>query len=69
MSWILSSTPPIGKPYNNLTIKERLFCVKSLDVAAMSVVYVLTTHISEDGDDATVEQIRKRAKWDNDDYV
>ncbi|GKB20903.1 zinc finger, CCHC-type containing protein [Tanacetum coccineum] len=36
----------------------------------MSVVYVLTTPIPEDGgDDATVEQIRKRAKWDNDDYV
>ncbi|GJU87367.1 hypothetical protein Tco_1294913 [Tanacetum coccineum] len=37
---------------------------------SMSVVYVLTTLIPEDGgDDATVEQIRKRAKWDNDDYV
>ncbi|GJW72698.1 hypothetical protein Tco_0129615 [Tanacetum coccineum] len=36
----------------------------------MSVVYVLTTPIPEDdGDDATVEQIRKRDKWDNDDYV
>ncbi|GKD57984.1 hypothetical protein Tco_1295493 [Tanacetum coccineum] len=35
----------------------------------MSVVYVLTTSIPEDGgDDATVEKIRKRAKWDNDDY-
>nr|GEW88508.1 zinc finger, CCHC-type [Tanacetum cinerariifolium] len=31
----------------------------------MSVVYVLTTHILEDGnDDPTVEQVRKRAKWD-----
>ncbi|GJS77187.1 hypothetical protein Tco_0727068 [Tanacetum coccineum] len=36
----------------------------------MSVVYVRTTPILEDGgDDATVEQIRKRAKWDNDDYI
>nr|GEV14890.1 zinc finger, CCHC-type [Tanacetum cinerariifolium] len=36
----------------------------------MSVVYVLTTPIPEDGgDEATVEQIKKRAKWDNDDYV
>ncbi|GJU29797.1 zinc finger, CCHC-type containing protein [Tanacetum coccineum] len=35
----------------------------------MSVVYVLTTPIPKDGgDDATVEQIRKRVKWDNDDY-
>ncbi|GJV08907.1 hypothetical protein Tco_1346563 [Tanacetum coccineum] len=39
-------------------------------LSSMSVVYVLTTHIPEDGgDDATVEQIRKRNKWDNDDYV
>ncbi|GJZ76521.1 hypothetical protein Tco_0641193 [Tanacetum coccineum] len=38
--------------------------------AAMSVVYVLTTPIPEDdGDDPTVEQVRKRNKWDNDDYV
>ncbi|GKE90458.1 hypothetical protein Tco_1567933 [Tanacetum coccineum] len=38
--------------------------------AAMSVVYVLTTHIPEvGGDDPTVEQVRKRDKWDNDDYV
>ncbi|GJZ14761.1 zinc finger, CCHC-type containing protein [Tanacetum coccineum] len=37
---------------------------------AMSVVYVLTTPIPEDGgDDPTVEQVRKRNKWDNDDYV
>ncbi|GKD45345.1 zinc finger, CCHC-type containing protein [Tanacetum coccineum] len=38
-------------------------------LSSMSVVYVLTTPIPEDGDDATVEQLRKRAKWDNDDYV
>ncbi|GJX73673.1 zinc finger, CCHC-type containing protein [Tanacetum coccineum] len=39
-------------------------------LSSMSVVYVLTTPIPEDGgDDATVEQIRKRTKWDNDDYV
>ncbi|GJU52732.1 zinc finger, CCHC-type containing protein [Tanacetum coccineum] len=38
--------------------------------SSMSVVYVLTTSIPEDGgDDATVEQIRKRNMWDNDDYV
>ncbi|GKC81157.1 hypothetical protein Tco_1136874, partial [Tanacetum coccineum] len=37
---------------------------------SMSVVYVLTTPIPEDGsDDATMEQTRKRAKWDNDNYV
>ncbi|GJU94206.1 zinc finger, CCHC-type containing protein [Tanacetum coccineum] len=39
-------------------------------LSCMSVVYVLTTPMPEDGgDDATMEQIRKRAKWDNDDYV
>nr|GEZ69160.1 hypothetical protein [Tanacetum cinerariifolium] len=37
---------------------------------SMSVVYVVTTPIPKDGgDDATVEHLRKRAKWDNDDYV
>ncbi|GJU34781.1 hypothetical protein Tco_1183135 [Tanacetum coccineum] len=35
----------------------------------MSVVYVLTNPIPEDGKNATMEQIRKRNKWDNDDYV
>ncbi|GJW44171.1 zinc finger, CCHC-type containing protein [Tanacetum coccineum] len=39
-------------------------------LSSMSVMYVLTTLMPEDGgDDATVKQIRKRAKWDNDDYV
>ena len=33
-------------------------------LTSMNVVYVLTTDIPEDhGDDATVEQIRKRSKW------
>ncbi|GKD29636.1 hypothetical protein Tco_1240414, partial [Tanacetum coccineum] len=39
-------------------------------LSSISVVYVLTTPFPEDGgDDATVKQLRKRAKWDNDDYV
>ncbi|GKA91698.1 zinc finger, CCHC-type containing protein [Tanacetum coccineum] len=37
--------------------------------SSMSVVYVLTTPISDDAGDATMEQLRNRAKWDNDDYV
>ncbi|GJX97042.1 zinc finger, CCHC-type containing protein [Tanacetum coccineum] len=38
-------------------------------LSSMSVVYVLTTLMPEDGgDNPTVEQVRKRAKWDNDDY-
>nr|GEZ97513.1 zinc finger, CCHC-type [Tanacetum cinerariifolium] len=35
----------------------------------MSVMYVLTTPIPEDVENAIVEQLRKRAKLDNDDYV
>ncbi|GJY28535.1 zinc finger, CCHC-type containing protein [Tanacetum coccineum] len=39
-------------------------------LSSMSVVYVLTTYILEDGgDDATMKQIKKRNKLDNDDYV
>nr|GEZ54017.1 hypothetical protein [Tanacetum cinerariifolium] len=39
-------------------------------LSSISVVYVLTTPIFEDGgDDSTMEQIKQRAKWDNDDYV
>ncbi|GKF54895.1 hypothetical protein Tco_0165235, partial [Tanacetum coccineum] len=39
-------------------------------LSSMSVVYVLTTRMPEDGgDNPTVEQVKKRAKWDNDDYV
>ena len=39
-------------------------------LTSMHVVYVLSTPIPEDhGDDATVEQLRKRSKWENDDYI
>ncbi|GJX67326.1 zinc finger, CCHC-type containing protein [Tanacetum coccineum] len=39
-------------------------------LSSMSVVYVPTTSILEDGgDNPTVEQVKKRAKWDNHDYV
>ncbi|GKB36285.1 zinc finger, CCHC-type containing protein, partial [Tanacetum coccineum] len=39
-------------------------------LSSISVVYVLTTHMLEDGgENPTVEQVRKRAKWDNNDYV
>ncbi|GJY44990.1 hypothetical protein Tco_0433203 [Tanacetum coccineum] len=46
-------------------------CQKKLHflLSNISVVYVLTTPIPEDDDDTTVEQLRKRAKWNNDDYV
>nr|GEW15419.1 zinc finger, CCHC-type [Tanacetum cinerariifolium] len=36
---------------------------------SISVVYVLTTPISDDGDDPTMDQLRKRTKWENDDYA
>ncbi|GJW51868.1 zinc finger, CCHC-type containing protein [Tanacetum coccineum] len=38
-------------------------------LSSMSVVYVMTTPIPKDGDDASVEKLRKRNKWNNDDYV
>ncbi|GJR55490.1 hypothetical protein Tco_1406011 [Tanacetum coccineum] len=44
--------------------KKMKFCLFS-----MSVVYVPTTLILEDDENATMEQIKKRNKWENDDYV
>ncbi|GJZ64287.1 hypothetical protein Tco_0620708 [Tanacetum coccineum] len=39
-------------------------------LSSMSVVYVLTAPMPEDGgENPTVEQVRKRAKWDNNNYV
>ncbi|GKG57891.1 hypothetical protein Tco_0589502, partial [Tanacetum coccineum] len=39
-------------------------------LSSMSVVYVLTTLMPEDGgDNPTVDQVIRRAKWDNNDYV
>nr|GEY27205.1 zinc finger, CCHC-type [Tanacetum cinerariifolium] len=38
-------------------------------LSTMSVAYVLTTPMPEAGDNATVEQIRNKSKWENDDYV
>ncbi|GJV82207.1 zinc finger, CCHC-type containing protein [Tanacetum coccineum] len=38
-------------------------------LSTMSVVYVLNIPIPDDGNDATIEQIRKMNKWENDDYV
>ncbi|GJW84137.1 putative ribonuclease H-like domain-containing protein [Tanacetum coccineum] len=40
-----------------------------MTVAAMRVVYVLTTPITENGEIATVDQIERRNKWDNDDHA
>ncbi|GKA94946.1 zinc finger, CCHC-type containing protein [Tanacetum coccineum] len=39
-------------------------------LSSLSVVYVLSTPTPEDGgENPTVEQVRKKAKWDNDDYI
>ncbi|GKD54054.1 zinc finger, CCHC-type containing protein [Tanacetum coccineum] len=39
-------------------------------LSSMSMVYVLTAPKPKDGgENPTAEQVRKRAKWDNDDYV
>lgn len=38
--------------------------------AILADQYVLTTEIQEDfGDDATMDQMRARSKWENDDYI
>ncbi|GKF50951.1 zinc finger, CCHC-type containing protein, partial [Tanacetum coccineum] len=39
-------------------------------LSSISVVYVLTTPMPKDGgENLIVEQVRKKAKWDNDNYV
>ncbi|GKD17955.1 hypothetical protein Tco_1207113 [Tanacetum coccineum] len=38
-------------------------------LSSMSIVYVLTNPIPDDGENATMEQIRIMNKWENDDYV
>nr|GEW21564.1 E3 ubiquitin-protein ligase At1g63170-like [Tanacetum cinerariifolium] len=38
-------------------------------LSSMGVIYVLTTPIPKDGKNATMEQIKKRNKWENDDYI
>ncbi|GJW47976.1 hypothetical protein Tco_0079622 [Tanacetum coccineum] len=38
-------------------------------LTTLKVVYVLTTPMSELLEDATLEAIRIRAKWENDDYI
>nr|GEX31105.1 zinc finger, CCHC-type [Tanacetum cinerariifolium] len=38
-------------------------------VAAMSMVYVLTTHIPKYDENAIVDQVRRKNKWDNDNYI
>ncbi|GKA58790.1 hypothetical protein Tco_0758103 [Tanacetum coccineum] len=38
-------------------------------LSSMSIVYVLTNPIPDDGENATMKQIRIMNKWENDDYV
>ncbi|GKD65321.1 hypothetical protein Tco_1307429 [Tanacetum coccineum] len=39
-------------------------------LSSISLVYVLTALMPEDGgENPTIDQVRKRAKWDNDNYV
>nr|GEV46925.1 zinc finger, CCHC-type [Tanacetum cinerariifolium] len=67
VSCIIDKRPPSWKDFKHTLkhFKKKMHFLLSI----MSVVYVLTTHIPDDGDDAIMDQIRKRAKWDNDDYV
>ncbi|GJS34118.1 hypothetical protein Tco_0532500 [Tanacetum coccineum] len=60
------SAATLAKAYSADNGKRKIHFLLS----SMSVVYVLTTPMPEDGgDNTTVEQVRKRAKWDNNDYV
>ncbi|GKA58683.1 zinc finger, CCHC-type containing protein [Tanacetum coccineum] len=54
--------------WKDLAAKESTMLVKYLQSGNLEV-YVLTTPIPEDGKNATIDQIRRRNKWDNDDYV
>ncbi|GKG55874.1 hypothetical protein Tco_0574768 [Tanacetum coccineum] len=38
-------------------------------LTTLKVVYVLTTPVPELLEDDTMEAIRRRAKWENDDYI
>nr|GEV06721.1 hypothetical protein [Tanacetum cinerariifolium] len=56
--------PTLGDGFQDMT-KEYAFLLDE-----MSVIYILSTPILEyGGGDATMDQIRKRSKWENDDYV
>nr|GEW19748.1 zinc finger, CCHC-type [Tanacetum cinerariifolium] len=67
---LVSSNETISEIYNFIHLLNKLWQKKMhFLLFSMSVVYVLTTHIPDDGDDATVDQLRKRAKWDKDDYL
>ncbi|GJW48319.1 zinc finger, CCHC-type containing protein [Tanacetum coccineum] len=39
------------------------------NTTSSDIVYLLTTPIPKGGENATVDQIKKRSKWENDDYV
>ncbi|GKC27622.1 hypothetical protein Tco_1034916, partial [Tanacetum coccineum] len=38
-------------------------------LTSMNVVYVLSTPILDGGDDSTMERIKKKRKWDNNDCL
>ena len=38
-------------------------------LTTLNVVYVLTTPKSEEREDGSLEQVRTRAKWENDEYI
>ncbi|GJW24583.1 hypothetical protein Tco_0038394 [Tanacetum coccineum] len=49
--------------------KEQAQDLKLMITTSNHKYSTLNTPIPDDGDDATVEQIKKRNKWENDDYV
>ncbi|GKD68404.1 zinc finger, CCHC-type containing protein [Tanacetum coccineum] len=70
---VRSVHPEVIEHYDSdsaLQLTERWQKKMHFMLSSMSVVYVLTTPMPEDrGENPTMEQVRKRAKWDNDDYV
>nr|GEU40741.1 zinc finger, CCHC-type [Tanacetum cinerariifolium] len=64
----------VAEGYHQRVFRQRKYPHRNISSAvcfsSMSVVYVLTTPMLEDGgENPTVEQVRRRAKWDSDDYV
>ncbi|GJY10359.1 hypothetical protein Tco_0378544 [Tanacetum coccineum] len=67
MKHIASNFAKLDK-FEGVDVRRRQKKMRFL-LSSMTVVYVLTTLIPDYGDDATVDQLRKRAKWDNDYYA
>nr|GEX74504.1 hypothetical protein [Tanacetum cinerariifolium] len=60
----------LQRVYSSVSRNSGLKDIHQPDGFSHECVYVLTTPMPKDeGDNPTVEQVRKRARWDNDNYV